>query len=1086
MARNRRNNQAVEEEMEEDVRSPSASGEQDGGMMAMLRVLMEEQRKSEERREEARLEREAEMNRRQLEQQAALEQRQYDQQLALIRLQAEIGKEASKVHRENQNSDRKKERALLSVPALREGEDLEDFLVMIEGRMEAAEIGKEEWVSSISSKLTGRLASTWREITLVTADYDTARTRFLEGSGYTPMTAADKFFGFKVEQCKGLAAGELYQKGQQLVRRMLAPGILAPELEYSLLRGWVGTVIPKRARAAIDARVVTKASELIAALQDFLALEEEHGVGQTAVFKGRSVEGFKERGAPITCYTCGKVGHRAADCWQGRGGASAPKVVVTGGVAHKIVCYTCGEEGHKSPQCPKGKGEKEMSKGAKPKQVKRVWHSQPKCVQLMGVVNGQATPILLDSGAAISVVPESLVTPERLAGCTVAVKPFGAREPMLLPIANVPFKIVNLEWEERVAVAPGQEGVEEEVLYSLDLHSKRGLDLVLLVNKVESTEVLRVTTRAQSEDGRQKQERDAREIAKECPEAKTVDSIVARQEIGSEPEATVPSISVCEDRDNPNRKDVVGGVLGRQEEDVRENLGFELDSYEEREEEVFQLRKGKREEPELVVPPVNIGQGDRAALVAETVTDPTLAKWRALADKGEKGFSWEKDLLYQAVSTHVMEVVQLMVLPKGFRAMVLKIAHDRMNHMGARRVTALLRQRFSWPGMGQDVINYCRSCPTCQQCSKAPARKVPMLERVVMSEPFESMAFDIVGPLPKGRGGCRFLLTAVCMASRWPEAVPMKTITAKAVSVAMIEIFARTGIPLQLISDQGAQFVGAVVTQLCKCLYIDKIQTTPYHPEGNRVVERMHGTLGAMLTKAASQGLDWVGQVPFALFALRAAPNRDSQFSPFELIYGRQVRTPLDILHQGWAQLDFEELDTDEWAEWLVGRLECWHDVMRERGVCASKKRKEYFDRKTLDRRLEVGDLVLCRVPGIAHKLAEAWHGPYKVLEKLNKVDYRVEVGKGRKKVLHINNLKKFQVREEEVMRLSVVAEDFSDDVDIGVRLGGICKDFDVKQVEILQKEYPDVFSDIPAWENGSVHSENCHWGCPPYFLWPI
>ena len=207
------------------------------------------------------------------------------------------------------------------------------------------------------------------------------------------------------------------------------------------------------------------------------------------------------------------------------------------------------------------------------------------------------------------------------------------------------------------------------------------------------------------------------------------------------------------------------------------------------------------------------------------------------------------------MSTHELEVVQLMVLPKGFRGKVLEMAHERMNHMGARSVTALLRQRFAWP---QDVIRYCRSCPTCQQCAKAPARKVPMQERAVMSEPFESVAVDIVGPLPKGKGGCRFLLTAVCMASRWPEAIPLKSITAKAVSEGLVEMFARTGIPLRLISDQGTQFVGAVVKRLCQSLHIDKIQTTPYHPEGNGVVERMHSTLGAMLTKAASQGLDWV------------------------------------------------------------------------------------------------------------------------------------------------------------------------------------------------------------------------------------
>ena len=161
--------------------------------------------------------------------------------------------------------------------------------------------------------------------------------------------------------------------------------------------------------------------------------------------------------------------------------------------------------------------------------------------------------------------------------------------------------------------------------------------------------------------------------------------------------------------------------------------------------------------------------------------------------------------------------------------------------------------------------------------------------------------------------------------------------------------------------------------------------------------------------------------------------------------------------------MEFEELDTDEWAEWLVERLKCWHEVMRERSASASKERKKYFDRGKLDRVLEVGDLVLCRVPGMAHKLAEAWHGPYKVTEKLNKVDYRVEVGCGRTKVLHINNIKKFQVREEEVMRLSVMAEDCTDDEDIGMKLRETCVDFDVMEVEKLLEDYPDVFSDLPG-----------------------
>ena len=215
------------------------------------------------------------------------------------------------------------------------------------------------------------------------------------------------------------------------------------------------------------------------------------------------------------------------------------------------------------------------------------------------------------------------------------------------------------------------------------------------------------------------------------------------------------------------------------------------------------------------------------------------------------------------------------------------LAHERGGHLGARKVKALIRQRFSWPEMAKDVVEHCKSCDVCQRCRKNKARRVPLIEREILSEPFEVLAMDLVGPFPKGKGGYTHLLTAVCMSSKWPEAIPLKTVTAKAVAAGMIEIFARTGIPLQILTDQGSQFVGSLVAHLCRDLYIDKVKTAPYHPECIGVVERMHGTLGTMLTKAAASGLDWVGQVPFALFALRSSPNRDTHFSPFlDTVFG--------------------------------------------------------------------------------------------------------------------------------------------------------------------------------------------------------
>ena len=1067
----------VEEDTEEGLGATSdvslGIGESDK-MFSIIRALMAEQRKAdldredrkeeakrveddkrekarreeEERLEELRAKREAEAREQAAKIQSDMEERQFQQQVQLLKLQSEMGDKAGKAHREAAASDRRRDRALHNIASCKEDEDLEDFIMMMERRLEAAAIDKEEWTSIVESKFSGKLAIAWQDVVATTADYQEARNKLLKSHGYTPRVAADKFFGFRVEHSRGLTADQLYYTGQQLSRRMLAPGKLSEELEFGLVKGWVGTVLPRKARAAMDARVTNSAAELIAVLQDFLALE---GDGKTATFKKNGGGEFVSRDArevarPFqpTCYKCGKVGHKAADCWKGSSGGPKGGAAPVVGAAPKIICHTCGVEGHKSPQCPR-RGNKSGSAEVKLKPVKRASTNSSKSLKMEGKVNGHVAQVLLDSGADVFVIPADMVEDSQLVQEQVVVTGFGG-SPMVLPMAEVQFTLGGISWTERVAVSPI--GVSGEVLLSLDVRSERGLQLILLANGVAQAEVARVTTRAQAKANK-KEEVEEEEFVAECtPNVKPLSP-------SGQDESNGPGTKDGQEVLHESFVDAVDAVLV-----VDEVLDESLDSSVE---ENYNLTQYDDCEDDISIPPVAAGNSDRAALVAETLTDPTLEGWRKGAEKGGEGLEWKNGLLFRTVADHDSESICLLALPESRRKRVLELAHERLGHMGARRVKSLVRQKFAWPGMGQDVIRHCRSCVLCQKGAKTPARKVPLIERAVLSEPFEVMAVDLVGPFPLGKGGFRYLLTAVCMASKWPEAIPLKKMTAMAVAEGLVEIFSKTGIPLQLVSDQGTQFVGKVVRQLCKCLHIEKINTTPYHPEGNGVVERLHGTLVPMLTKASSQGLDWVGQVPFALFALRSAPNRDTLYSPFELVYGRQVRTPLDILHQGWVEVDFEEMNTSEWADWLVDRLECWHEVMRQRNMVASKKRKELFDKKTVDRNFEVGDKVLCRIPGMTHKLQESWHGPYSVVEVLNRVDYRVEFAKGNKKVLHVNNLKLFHCREEDIMRISVIAEDVSEDEDTGLKMSGKCVDFEVAVVDQLKLEFPEVFSDLPG-----------------------
>ncbi len=131
-----------------------------------------------------------------------------------------------------------------------------------------------------------------------------------------------------------------------------------------------------------------------------------------------------------------------------------------------------------------------------------------------------------------------------------------------------------------------------------------------------------------------------------------------------------------------------------------------------------------------------------------------------------------------------------LVLPVGRRKRVVSLAHDFTGHVGVRRTKQLLNSRFTLPWMGKDVLEFVQSCDACLGLNKTGNRQVHMVERPIVTEPFESVAMDIVGPLPKGKGGVKFILTFICLATRWPEAVPMKSGSSSEVADGLVSILA--------------------------------------------------------------------------------------------------------------------------------------------------------------------------------------------------------------------------------------------------------------------------------------------------------
>jgi transposase InsO family protein len=112
----------------------------------------------------------------------------------------------------------------------------------------------------------------------------------------------------------------------------------------------------------------------------------------------------------------------------------------------------------------------------------------------------------------------------------------------------------------------------------------------------------------------------------------------------------------------------------------------------------------------------------------------------------------------------------------------------------------------------------------------------------------------------------------------------------------------------EILTDQGSNFTSNFLAAVYKLLRIEALRTSPYHPQTDGLVECFNQTLKDMLRKTATEeGKDWDKWLPYVLFAYREVPQETTGFSPFELVYGREVRGSLDVIKESWEIMEPSE-----------------------------------------------------------------------------------------------------------------------------------------------------------------------------------
>ncbi|GFW49165.1 retrovirus-related Pol polyprotein from transposon opus [Trichonephila clavipes] len=258
--------------------------------------------------------------------------------------------------------------------------------------------------------------------------------------------------------------------------------------------------------------------------------------------------------------------------------------------------------------------------------------------------------------------------------------------------------------------------------------------------------------------------------------------------------------------------------------------------------------------------------------------------------------------------------------------------------MGPKKTLERIKYSFFWEGLMADVRKFCESCKECQLTRSVRIKDRSPITPVARPElPFQVVNMDLIGPIdPPSSKGHKYILCLVDQHTRWGEAVPLTSLSAKVTCEALLSIFSRTGIPNVVASDNGTNFAAELTKEFEKRIGSSPRFSTPGYPQSNGLVEReiSRSTTGV---------------------------------SPFQLLYGRQPQGPLPILKSTWTgKHNNLQLCTTPVSKYLKD-LKCKLEKAAEQAKLVSTVQQEkmayYHNLRSSDRVFKVGEKVIVLIP---------------------------------------------------------------------------------------------------------------------------
>ncbi len=347
---------------------------------------------------------------------------------------------------------------------------------------------------------------------------------------------------------------------------------------------------------------------------------------------------------------------------------------------------------------------------------------------------------------------------------------------------------------------------------------------------------------------------------------------------------------------------------------------------------------------------------------------------------------WDKlflkdDVLYKRARSCNGEELNQLVLPTCKKKEVLRGLHNDLGHMGRDRTTELVKRRFLWPHLAEDVKNWIRFCEPCIKRKVSIPDRAPLVN-ITSTQPLELVCIDYL-TLEPSKGAIENVLVITDHFTRFAHAIPTRNQTANTTAKALNTFYVHYGYPKFLHSDMGRNFCSNVIKEMCALVGIKKTHTTPYHAMGNGMTERFNHTLLNLLgTLEEDKKKDWKSYVAPMVQAYNSTRHDSTGYSPFYLMFGCHPRLPIDVTLG--IQPNPEQSETD-YVKSLREKMQYAFEVATKNANKATTAHKNVYDRRIRGATVEVGDRVLVRNTGIRGKckLANKWEDvAYEVVDQ--------------------------------------------------------------------------------------------------------